>query len=154
ALIELIPRTSAKSVAATIRAARQSRCERLAQLSAAAQPDTLVERLALSRGTRPGQPGRHAQILLRNKYQRIAVTGPVVSSHASIVDAFLSSALLWFKRTSDRTKPPPVRRLWLIVSTELLKPLLYRMALLRDGLRDVITVFIVDENLTSLTEVS
>ena len=154
ALIELIPRTSAKSVAATIRAARQSRCERLAQLSAAVQPDTFVERLALSRGTRPGQPGRHAQILLRNKYQRIAVTGPVVSSHASIVDAFLSSALLWFKRTSDRTKPPPVRRLWLIVSTELLKPLLYRMALLRDGLRDVITVFIVDENLTSLTEVS
>src|SRR5215217_3194738 len=36
-LIELIPRASAKSVAATIRAARQIRCDRLAQLAAAFQ---------------------------------------------------------------------------------------------------------------------
>src|SRR5215217_3599958 len=36
-LIELIPRASAKSLAATIRAARQFRCERLAQLAAAFQ---------------------------------------------------------------------------------------------------------------------
>ena len=39
-LIELIPRTSAKAVAATIRAAREIRCERLAQLAAALQPET------------------------------------------------------------------------------------------------------------------
>ncbi|HJP91382.1 MAG TPA: hypothetical protein VJ875_05475 [Pyrinomonadaceae bacterium] len=154
ALIELIPRASAKSIAATIQAARQSRCERLAHLAAVSQPATVVERLALSRGTRPGQPGRHAQIVLLNKYQRIAVTGPVVSSHASVVDAFLSSALLWFRRISDRIKPPPVQQLWLIVSPELLKSMLYRVALLREGLRDVIKMFIVDENLTSLTEVA
>ena len=154
ALIELIPRASAKSVAATIRAARQSRCERLAQLAADLQSATVIERLALSRGTRPGQPGRYAQILLRNKHARIAVTGPVVASQPAAVDAFLSSTLLWFRRTSDRIKPPYVQQLWLIVSAELLKPMLYRVALLRDSLRDIIKVFTVDESLTSLTEVS
>src|SRR5215213_10178834 len=51
-LIELIPRASAKSIAATIRAARQIRCELMAQLAAALQPDTAIERFALSRGTR------------------------------------------------------------------------------------------------------
>ena len=82
-----------------------------------------IERLSLSRGTRPGQPGRYAQILLRRKRARIAVTGPVVTSHPAVVDAFLSSALLWFRRTSDRIKPPHVEQLWLVVSPELLKPM-------------------------------
>src|ERR1051325_7178134 len=144
-LIELIPRASAKSIAATIRAARQIRCERLAQLAAGLQPETAIERLALSRGTRPGQPGRYAQILLRRKHERIAVTGPVVSSQPASVDACLSSALLWFRRTSDRIKPPNLRQLWLIVSPELLKPLLYRVVLLSEGLRNIIRVFTIDD---------
>ena len=151
-LIELIPRTTAKAVTATIRAARELRCERLAQLAAALQPQTVVERLSLSRGTKPGQPGRYAQVLLRRRRERIAVTGPVVSSQPSVVDAFLSSALLWFRRTSERVKPPRVEQLWLIVSPELLKPMVYRVALLRDGLRDIIKVLTVDEQLTALTE--
>ena len=145
-LIQLIPRTSAKHVAATIRAARQLRCERLAQLAAALEPRKRIERLSLSRGTRPGQPGRYAQILLKTKRERIAVTGPVVSSQPAAVDAFLVvSRLLWFRRTSDRIKPPYVEQLWLIVSPELLKPLLYRVALLRSSLRDIIKVFTVDD---------
>jgi hypothetical protein len=152
ALIELIPRASAKTVAAAIRAARQMRCERLAQLAAASQPETSIERLALSRGTRPGNPGRYAQILLKRKTERIAVTGPVVSSHPATVDAILSSALLWFRRTADRLKPPHVQQLRLVVSPEILKPLLYRVALLRPGLRGMIRVFTVDDDLTSLTE--
>ena len=151
-LIELIPRTTAKAVSATIRAARQLRCERLAQLAAALQPQTVVERLSLSRGTKPGQPGRYAQVLLCRRRERIAVTGSVVSSQPSAVDAFLSSALLWFRRTSERVKPPRVEQLWLIVSPELLKPMIYRLALLRDGLRDIIRVMTVDEQLTALTE--
>ena len=151
-LIQLIPRTSAKHVAATIRAARQLRCECLAQLAAALQPDTIIERLSLSRGTRPGQPGRYAQILLRRKRERIAVTGPVVASHPAAVDALLSSALLWFRRTSDRIKPPHVEQLWLIVSPELLKPMIYRVSLLRGSLRNTIKVFTVDDDLTLLTE--
>ena len=150
-LIELIPRASAHAVAATIHAARQIRCERLAQLACASLAETRIERCALSPGTRPGQPGRYARILLRRKQTRIAVCGPVVSSHPSSVDAFLSSALLWFKRTADRINPPYIEQLWLIVSEELLKPLLYRVALLRESLRDTIHVFTVDDDLATLT---
>jgi len=152
ALIQLIPRVSAKAVAAVIRVARQLRCERFAQLAAGFEPETTVERLTLSRGTRAGQPGRYAQILLRRRRERIAVTGPVVASQPAAVDAFLSSALLWFRRTSDRVKPPFIEQLWFVVSPELLKPILYRCVLLRSGLRDVIRVFTVDDDLTSLTE--
>ena len=153
-LIELIPRTTARVVTATIRAARQMLCERLAQLAATLENETAVERLSLSRGTKPGQPGRYAQIVLRRRRERIAVTGPVVSSPPSVVDAFLSSALLWFKRTSDRVKPPFVEQLWLVVSPELLKPVIYRVSLLRSGLRSIVKVFTVDEHLTALTAVS
>ena len=152
ALIELIPRASAKAVAATIRAARETRCERLAQLAAALQLETAIERMALSRGTRPGQPGRYVHILLKRRTERIAVTGPVVSSQPAAVDAFLSSALLWYKRTADRVKPPFVQQLWLVVSPELLKATLYRVALLRASLKDLIRVFTVDDDLTLLTE--
>jgi hypothetical protein len=146
-LIELIPRTTAKVVTATIRAARQMLCQRLAQLAAALQPETAVERLSLSRGTKPGQPGRYAQIVLRRRRERIAVMGPVVPSQPSAIDAFLSSALLWFGRTS-------VEQLWLIISPELLQPLIYRVALLRTGLRSIIRVFTVDDQLTVLSEVA
>ena len=152
ALIQLIPRVSAKQVSATIRAARQMRCERLAQLAAGLLPHTTIERLSLSRGTRPGQPGRYAQVLLLRRRERIAVTGPVVPSHPAVVDAFLSSALLWFCRTADRARPPYVEQFWLIVTPGLLKPLLYRVALLRDSLRNLIRVLSVDEDLSALTE--
>jgi hypothetical protein len=143
--IQLIPRTSAKAITATIRAARQIRCERLARLAAAECLGGVVERLSLSRGAKPGQPGRYAQVLLKTRRARIAVVGPVVSSAPAAVDAFLSSSLLWFRRTS-------VEQLWLIVSPELLKPLLYRIALLRPGLKEIIKVFTVDDELTSLTD--
>lgn len=143
--IQLIPRTSAKAITATIRAARQVRCEHLARLVATWCFGSVVERMSLSRGTRPGQPGRYAQVLLKTRRERIAVVGPVVSSAPAAVDAFLSSSLLWFRRTS-------AGQLWLIVSPELLKPLLYRIALLRPGLKQIIRVFTVDEDLTALTE--
>ena len=151
-LIQLIPRVSAKHVTATIRAARELRCDRLARLAAGLEVETKIERLSLSRGTRPGQPGRYAQILLLRRRERIAVTGPVVPAHPAAVDAFLSSALLWLQRTSARIKPPYVEQFWLIVPPELLKPVTYRLALLRSGLRSIIKTFTVDDELTSLTE--
>ena len=147
-LMQLVPRASAKHVAVLISAARELRCERLALLAASFEAETTIERLSLSRGTKPGQPGRYAQILLRRRRERIAVTGPIVFSPPAVVDAFLSSALLWFRRTSD------VKDLWLIVSPELLKPLLYRVALLRSGLREMIRVFTVDDELMTLKEES
>ena len=145
-LMQLVPRASAKHMTVMIRAARELRCERLAQLAATVEPHTKIERLSLSRGAKPGQPGRYAQIRLLRLRERIAVTGPIVPSQPAIVDTFLSSALLWFRRTSE------CHEFWLIVSPELLKPLLYRVALLRSGLRNVIRVFTVDDELTSLTE--
>ncbi len=149
---ERVPGASSTAVAATIRAARQIRCDKLAQLACAAQLETRIERAALSPGTRLGQPGRYARILLRRKHTRIAVTGSVVASHPASVDALLSSALLWFRRTADRVNPPYIEHFWLIVSSELVKPLLYRTALLREGLQDVIRVFSVDDDVTKLTQ--
>jgi hypothetical protein len=151
-LIELVPRASAKAVAATIKAARQVRCYKLAEVAAALQPQTKMERCALSPGVRHGQPGRYARILLRRKQMRIAVTASVMKSHPGSVDAFLSAALLWFKRTADRIKPPYVERLWLVVSQESAKGIIARLALLRPNLRDTIQLFTIDDDLTSLTE--
>ena len=153
-LIELIPRASASSIAATIKAARQFRCDRLAQLSCALLPETKVERSALSPGIRRGQPGRYARILLRRKRARIAVTASVASSHPAGVDAFLASALLWFMRTAERVRPPYVEELWLIVSAELLKPTFLRTTLLRESLKKLIKVYTVDESLTVLEAVA
>ena len=150
-VIELVPRASAAAVGATIRAARQLRCDKLAQLACLSEHDARIERASLSPGTRAGQPGRYARILLHRKLTRIAVTGPVVASTPASVDAFLSSALLWFKRTAERIRPPLIQHLWLVVPVEMLKPLTYRLALLRDGLRSIIRVFTVDDDLTSLT---
>jgi len=149
-LIELVPRAAASAIAATIRAARQQRCDRLAQLACSAQLDTRIERSALSPGIRKGQPGRYARILLKRKRGRLAVTGLVVSSQPSAVDAFLSSALLWFKRTAERIRPPYVEQLWLAVPRTMLQALLPRVALLRESLKQIIVVFVVDDGLSSL----
>lgn len=151
--LELAPRATATALAATIHDARQIRCDRLAQLAREWQPNATIERCALSPGTRAGQPGRYARILLRWKGERIAVTGTVISSHPATVDAFLSSALLWFTRTRERTRPPYIEQLWLIVSEKLVKPLCYRLALLRESLKTIIGVFAVDDELRELAPV-
>src|SRR5689334_4780652 len=154
ARLELVPRTSARAIASTIRAARQIRCERLAELARDWQPKATIERCSLSPGTRPGHPGRYARILLRWRGERIAVTGPVIASNPSSVDAFLSSALLWFTRLRDRARTSFIEQLWLIVPEELAKPACYRLALFRQSLRDVITVFVVDNDLNALTSLT
>jgi hypothetical protein len=153
-LIELVPRASAKAVAAVIKAARQVRCHKLAEITAALQHDTRVERCALSPGIRPGQPGRYARILLRRKQIRIAVTGSVVSSRPGTIDAFLSAALLWFQRTAERIKAPYITQLWLIVSNDAVKSLFHRVVLLRPGLRELITVLIVNDEFSALTSLA
>ncbi|HEU4769456.1 MAG TPA: hypothetical protein VFS77_18970 [Pyrinomonadaceae bacterium] len=152
-LLELIPRASANAISATIRAARQLRCERIARLASEWQPQTTVERCALSPGTRRTQPGRYARILLRWRGERIAVTAPVISCHPSTIDAFLSAALLWFTRTRERSKPPYIEQLWLILNDELPKAACYRVALLRDSLREVTKLFVVDADLHALSPV-
>lgn len=152
-VIELIPRASASAIAATVRAARQVRCHQLAQLACGLQPDAKIERAALSPGMRRGQPGRYARILLRLKHYRIAVAGSVAANKPSDVDEFLSSALLWFGRTSERARAPYVQQLWLICEKDLLKPLTVRIALLRASLRSTIAVYELDQAWTELSQV-
>ena len=140
-LIELVPRASATSIALTVKTARQKRCDQLATAVCSLQPGAQVERARLSPGARRGQPGRYARIILRQKHQRIAVTGCIASSRASDADAFLSAALLWFMRTGERTRAPYIQQLWLVVESILLKPILQRIALLRESLAQAILVY-------------
>jgi len=152
-LIELVPRAAASAIALTVKAARQARSEQLGQLACSLQTGAKLERVALSPGARRGQPGRYARILLRQKHQRIAVTGSVASSKPSDADAFLSSALMWFKRTSERARPPYIQQLRLVVDSDLVKPTIQRVALLRRSLQEAITVCEVDQQLTEMKPV-
>ena len=149
-LLELVPRAAASAIALTVKTARQQRSVQLGQLACAMQAGAKLERAALSPGARRGQPGRYARILLRQKHQRIAVTGSVAASKASDADAFLSSALIWFKRTSERARAPYIQHLWLVVENDLVKPITQRIALLRSRLRETIAVFEVDQQLTEM----
>jgi len=149
-LIELVPRATASAIALTVKTARQQRSTQLGELACSVQSGTKLERSALSPGARRGQPGRYARILLRQKHQRLAVTGSVAGSKVSDVDAFLASALMWFKRTSERARPPYIQQLWLVVERDLIKPIAQRVAMLRRGLREAIAVFEVDQGLTEM----
>ncbi len=143
-VIELVPRASATALALTVRTARQAQCDRLAALACLIGPRLKVERASLSPGPRRGQPGPFARIVLWQKNRRIAVTGYVAPSKASDADAFLASALLWFMRTSERARAPYIDRLWLMLEGPIVKPLIQRIALLRQSLQDVIKVYDVD----------
>ena len=152
-IIEIIPRASAKSISATVKAARLVRCEQLAKLACSSQPGATLERASLSPGIRRGHPGKYARIILRQKHQRIAVTGSVASSKASETDSFLAAALLWFTRTSERSRPPYIQQLWLIVESQIAKQLATRTALLRESLRESIRVYEIDDPWSGLVEV-
>ncbi|MGH9873567.1 MAG: hypothetical protein ACRD9S_14045 [Pyrinomonadaceae bacterium] len=149
-LIELVPRAAASAIALTVKTARQKRSVQLGELACTFQSGSKLERAALSPGARRGQPGRYARILLRQKHQRLAVTGSVAASKAGDADAFLASALMWFKRTSERARPPYIQQLWLVVESVLVKSIVQRVAMLRQGLRDAIAVFEVDRQLTEM----
>lgn len=153
-LIELVPRASASAIALTVKAARQRRCDQLGQIACSLQSDAKLERSALSPGARRRQPGRYARILLRQRHQRIAVTGSVASSKPSDADAFLAAALMWFKRTSERARPPYIQQLWLLLEKNLVRPTIQRIVLLRPSLREAIAVYEVDQQLTQLKPIN
>ena len=151
--LELIPRASASAITATVKAARQMRCEQLAQLAGIMQPRAKVERVALSPGMRRGQPGRYARIILRLRQERIAVTATVASTYKSDVDAQLSSALLWFINAGARARPPYIQKLWLVLESVAVKAAMDRIALLRESLRRVISVYEIDDDWQKLLDV-
>jgi hypothetical protein len=147
ARLELIPRASVEAGIAAIGDTRRERCYMLARLACARLHGAKVERAGLSAGVRPSQPGRYARIMLRHlKRERIAVTGEVAASESLDVDAYLSSALIWFTRVSERVRRPPyVRQLWLIAGLDGVETLAQRLALLRDELRRVITLYQIND---------
>jgi hypothetical protein len=149
-VIELIPRAAATAVAATVRAARQARCHRLAELLTSQSVGVKAERATLSPGIKRGQPGRYARIILRLKHQRVAVTASVASHRISDADAYLGAALLWFSRASERLRPPYLEQLWLVVEGELIKAILPRIPLLKASLQQVIHVLAIDNDWTEL----
>lgn len=153
ALLELVPRASVKAAAAAISATRRERCQHLAQLASAALHGAKIERASLSTGARRGQPGAFARITLRHNRERIAVTGRVAEDETGDVDAFLSSALIWFTRACERARAPFIQKLWLIVEKDLVERLRERLALLRDDLRCVIALYQIDEEWVELARV-
>ena len=158
--IELVPRASAKVLVAGIAAARQARCERLAQLVAKTLvcddsaedhglkrvPRVKIERAVLSPGMRRDQPGRYARIILRLPHERVAVTAIVAQSDPRNVDSLFSSALLWFSRAQSSSRRPTITRLLMVVERNVLEAARQRQVLLREPLRQRIELVQLDEN--------
>lgn len=153
AVLELIPRASASAISAIVSAARRKNCESMAQRACAQARGAKVERVRLSPGARRGQPGRYARILLRLSRERIAVTGTVTEASAQDVDAFLSSALVWFIRLAEGARFPYIQKLWLIVQKDCVEPVVQRLALLKDNLRRAITLYEIDDQLQGIAPV-
>jgi hypothetical protein len=160
--IELVPRASAKALAASVAAARQARCERVADLVAQTSvcdssddghrlksvPPAKIERAVLSPGMRRDQPGRYARIILRLPRERIAVTATVAQSDARNVDSLFSSALLWFIRLQSSPKRPSLTRLLMVVEGNVLEAARQRHVLLRESLRQRIELAEIDDDWT------
>lgn len=156
ARLELTPRASASALVSGISAARRRRAERMAHLACSILTGAKIERVGLSAGAHRGQPGRYARIVLRRSTRELrAVTGAVAGdAETEDADAMLSSALIWFARMAERERRAPyVQRLWLVIEKSSARATLVRLALLRDDLRDNITLFEVDEEWQRLTKV-
>jgi len=145
ATLELVPRASARAIVASIAAARQARCEKLAQVASVALSEAKIESATLSPGMRRDQPGRYARIVLRRPHERIAVTATVASNDARNIDSLFSSALLWFNRLQLRPRRPYIERLLIVVEHNVLEAARQRHVLLRDSLRQRIELCEIDE---------
>jgi hypothetical protein len=145
ATLELVPRASARAIVAGIAAARQARCEKLAQIASQALSAAKIERAVLSPGRRRDQPGRYARIVLRRPHERIAMTATVADSDARNVDSLFSSALLWFNRLQQRPPRPVIEKLLIAVEHNILEATRQRHVLLRDSLRPRIQLCEIDE---------
>jgi hypothetical protein len=151
AVLELIPRASATSVAAEMSETRRAVCVRLASLAAQQEARAQIEKADLSVGVRRNEPGRYARIVLRRNHQeRIAVTGIVTEPSTGDADALLSSALVWFLQAREKAQKPRVQKLWIIAGGERLAALKQRVALLRDELRERITLWEVNDEWQTL----
>ncbi|HEX8176113.1 MAG TPA: hypothetical protein VF543_13415 [Pyrinomonadaceae bacterium] len=154
ALLELIPRISARALAEEVSANRRSRCARLAELACAQLPGATIERASLSLGAGFNQPGPFARILLKHSRASIAVTGIMADAHARRVDALLSSTLVWFLRLREKSRSPLNLKLWIAVEKPCIEALRQRAALLSPDLIRAISLYELAPDSGSLTPVN
>ncbi|HZG52791.1 MAG TPA: hypothetical protein VEZ40_11715 [Pyrinomonadaceae bacterium] len=155
ARLELVPRASVREGLETLKAARRAACERLAALVCEATGNARVERASLSAGARRSEPGRYARITLRAGRERVAATGALVALGAHEAEAYLASALLWWRREGAKSnRRAGARRLWLVVSPDLKDAIAGRLALLSEDVRREIELFETDEGRRSLARVA
>jgi hypothetical protein len=155
AVLELIPRASVADGVAELAAARRAACAKLTALVCAATGNAKIERAGLSAGARRAEPGRYARILLLRAAgrERIAATGAVVALGVHEADAFLASALMWW-RSVEKTGRGGARKLWLVVAPELKEAIAERLALLRAEVRSEIALYETDEGWQNLSPVA
>jgi hypothetical protein len=160
ARLELVPRARAATAREAVAEARSEACARLAALVCEAAKVRVAERVGLSAGARRGEPGRWARIVVRHGRVRVAATGPVTGVGAEVAEDFLASALLWHARLEGSTHATRLEgstcearqlQLWLVAPPELTAAVCERVALLREGLRALTSVFEVDEQGRALT---
>jgi hypothetical protein len=141
ALLSLVPRASVASAREAVADARRAECARLAALICG-YADARLEHASLSPGVRRGEPGRWARVVMKMKAggsERVAAAAPVVRAGAEAVESFLTSALLWFMRLGETDRG--ARRLWLAAPHALAAAVRERLPLLREGLRECVSVY-------------
>jgi hypothetical protein len=145
ALLSLVPRARVASARATVADARRAECARLAALVCEVAGARL-EHARLSPGARRGEPGRWARVLVKMRAgvsERVAVVAPVVPAGAEAVESFLASALLWFERLTESESG--ARRLRLVAPHALASAASERLPLLRESLRERVSVYALGE---------
>ncbi|HKG12395.1 MAG TPA: hypothetical protein VKB12_03625 [Pyrinomonadaceae bacterium] len=150
ALLELVPRARAATAREVVAEARRAECARVAaKLHAHAESlraGAKLERAWLSAGARRGEPGRWARVLLRLGRERVAATAPVVPTRADDAESFLASALLWLARLDERqTRGARLSTLWLAAPRTLAESVRERLPLLREHLRERVSVLESDD---------
>lgn len=151
ARLELAPGASFASARAAVAEARRRECERVAAFVCEAARARLggavkLERAVLSAGARRGEPGRWARVHLRRGRELFIATAPVVVVGAEAVESFIASALMWLARLEGGPKQEArPRALWLVAPRALAEAARERVALLRESLRALVSVFEFDE---------
>ena len=141
-VLELVPRARASDTNLEIEAARRLLCAQMAH-AAAVQLNTQhggawqIEKSALSRGARRGEPGRYARIsLAAHNSRRIAVTGVVAEVKPQEVERMMASALLWFVNLRRGAS-----ELWIVIPPSLIAHTVKCCALLKKSLRAQIKIY-------------
>lgn len=148
ARLELIPRLSFGELVEDLNALRRARAETLARLAQAQSPGSIIERVSLSAGAGFNRPGNFARILLKHSGARISVAGIVSRAEPHMIDALLSSSLIWLARLRESSGSV---RLRIAVEKPCVEALRQRLALLREDLRRSAALYEIDAEWRSLT---